>query len=411
MPTTSTSQSHNANFLLATNNINSSNSITNGNITTHINSNEALHTRLTFTSPKLVNSRGAAMAIDCYESDTVDSSMIKEEPLSPDSSCPPSPIASTASTSTANILDGTSHIIVTQPANQTANANSQFGTINVNLANVATYTNTDLVFEHNKVSNNKQKNRWHDDLWSKNGWLSNHEIECVTWISLMNIWLFNFVSFRMVRCNCHQPHTACWKANKLSWMAHNRELSYQNLTSEWMDNKPKVNTRIFPHRIGILENVPFIWENKNMLKHSNECVILGFGLPPTPPSSLSSDDSEDNQSAEIHTIPSSPASSLSSFSPNNQLVHQQSATSKHSQSSNGSPNSSRGYSTSSSRQPIHTPLISNQPVCWSFLTILMVYNRLIDRSILFFFRSHHPWALINLMFWYVTIFDFNIYEL
>lgn len=159
MPTTSTSQSHNANFLLATNNINSSNSITNGNITTHINSNEALHTRLTFTSPKLVNSRGAAMAIDCYESDTVDSSMIKEEPLSPDSSCPPSPIASTASTSTANILDGTSHIIVTQPANQTANANSQFGTINVNLANVATYTNTDLVFEHNKVSNNKQKNR------------------------------------------------------------------------------------------------------------------------------------------------------------------------------------------------------------------------------------------------------------
>lgn len=151
LPTTSTSQSQNANFLLATNNTNSCN-ISNGNISTHINSNEALHSRLTFTSPKLVNSRGAAMAIDCYESDTVDNSMIKEEPLSPDSSCPPSPIASTASTSTANILDGTSHIIVTQPANQTANANSQFGTINVNLANVATYTNTDLVFEHNKVS-------------------------------------------------------------------------------------------------------------------------------------------------------------------------------------------------------------------------------------------------------------------
>jgi len=86
----------------------------------------------------------------------------------------------------------------------------------------------------------------------------------------------------------------------------------------------------------------------------------GFGLPPTPPSSLSSDDSEDNQSAEIHTIPSSPASSLSSFSPNSSQV--QSGQKNVNQSANGgSPNSARGYTTSSSRQPIHTPLISNQP--------------------------------------------------
>lgn len=123
--------------------------------TSQLHSNDALHTRLTFTSPKLVNSRSAAIetniAIDCFESDTVDSSIIKEEPMSPDSSCPPSPTES-ASTSTANILDGsTGHIIVTQPAQQNG-ASSQFGTINVNLANVATYTNTDLVFEHNKVS-------------------------------------------------------------------------------------------------------------------------------------------------------------------------------------------------------------------------------------------------------------------
>lgn len=139
------------------------------------------------------------------------------------------------------------------------------------------------------------------------------------------------------------------------------------------------------------------------------CKFLGFGLPPTPPSSLSSDDSEDNQSAEIHTIPSSPASSLSSFSPNSsqaQLAHQQSATSKNGQCSNGSPNSSRGYSTSSSRQPIHTPLISNQPVCWS-LPFFVVTKRLIDRSIhLFIFHlltNHtHSWELINLC-WYVTI--------
>lgn len=91
-------------------------------------------------------------------------------------------------------------------------------------------------------------------------------------------------------------------------------------------------------------------------------IKTGFGLPPTPPSSLSSDDSEDNQSAEMHTIPSSPASSLSSFSPNSSQSAQQQT--KNCQSaSNGSPNSARGYNSSSSRQPIHTPLISTQPVC------------------------------------------------
>lgn len=87
--------------------------------------------------------------------------------------------------------------------------------------------------------------------------------------------------------------------------------------------------------------------------------VSGFGLPPTPPSSLSSDDSEDNQSAEVHTISSSPSSSMS-YSPNSSMT-QQTVTKANSQSAN-SPNSSRGYTTSGTRQPIHTPLISNQPV-------------------------------------------------
>lgn len=80
----------------------------------------------------------------------------------------------------------------------------------------------------------------------------------------------------------------------------------------------------------------------------------GFGLPPTPPSSLSSDDSEDNQSAEI-----------SYTSTQNQSPQQRDTdmgTGKSSQNSNCS-STSRGYNGSSSRQPIHTPLISNQPVC------------------------------------------------
>lgn len=94
-------------------------------------------------------------------------------------------------------------------------------------------------------------------------------------------------------------------------------------------------------------------------------------MPPTPPSSLSSDDLEDNQSAELHTIPSSPSSSssLSSYSPNTtqiQTTQQIPITSKHNSSQNLNANAStsaRGYNGSSSRQPIHTPLISNQPVC------------------------------------------------
>lgn len=141
---------NNSNFIVSTNN---TNNFVNGlHTNAQMNCIDSLHSRLTFTSSKLVNTRAAIgnpIAVDCYETDTVDESMVKEEPMSPDSSCPPSPNASTSST--GSILDGASHIIVTQPTQQT-NATSQFGTINVNLANVATYTNTDLVFEHNKVS-------------------------------------------------------------------------------------------------------------------------------------------------------------------------------------------------------------------------------------------------------------------
>lgn len=91
-------------------------------------------------------------------------------------------------------------------------------------------------------------------------------------------------------------------------------------------------------------------------------------MPPTPPSSLSSDDSEDNQSAEMHAIPSSPASSLSSLSPSNNSPAQNGAMKNIHLVNNGSPNSSRVYNTPSSRQPIHTPLISNQPVQFSFFS-------------------------------------------
>lgn len=143
-----------------------------------------------------------------------------------------------------------------------------------------------------------------------------------------------------------------------------------NIRMDGQQTQGTDHNRIFTHWIFILK-----WLIELLF-------FAGFGLPPTPPSSLSSDDSEDNQSAEIHTIPSSPASSLSSFSPNSSQVQsgqQPNVSPKNGcQSANGaSPNSSRGYTTSSSRQPIHTPLISNQPVCLYEFSILSLFWSLV----------------------------------
>ena len=71
---------------------------------------------------------------------------------------------------------------------------------------------------------------------------------------------------------------------------------------------------------------------------------LGFGLPPTPPSSLPGDESKGNSSPEHNSAPSSsPVTSTSSKKSQHNASH-----------------STRGY-TNSTRQPIHTPLISSQP--------------------------------------------------
>lgn len=139
----------------------------------------------------------------------------------------------------------------------------------------------------------------------------------------------------------------------------------------------------------------------------------GFNLPPTPPSSLPSDDSEGNQSPE-HSSPMSPpistahnsgtssssstssnSSSSSSSSSNSSstptstgsttttrrsaaAAHQNSSSSGGSSSSSGSSSRDGGSSRdgqgrlyanvgSSTRQPIHTPLISSQPVMSSHI--------------------------------------------
>ncbi|XP_055378794.1 cyclic AMP response element-binding protein A [Condylostylus longicornis] len=113
-----------------------------------------------------------------------------------------------------------------------------------------------------------------------------------------------------------------------------------------------------------------------------------FGLPPTPPSSLPSDESEGNQSPEHHLLsPMSPpmqqqliSSSSSSSSTNSspaaspststtrrnhnnsgQTTSGVATSSHHNNNSNNASNSGRGYTGTSTRQPIHTPLISSQP--------------------------------------------------
>lgn len=161
--------------------------------------------------------------------------------------------------------------------------------------------------------------------------------------------------------------------------------------------------------------------------------VQGFNLPPTPPSSLPSDDSEDNQSPE-HSSPMSPpittqtahnssssssgSSSSSSSSTSSSSSGGSSTTTAASSTGTGSTTrrsaaaaanqtSSSGfgsggggggggsnrdgqgrlYSTTTAgpttRQPIHTPLISNQPVMkiCSQLNCIKKINNLIDVDI------------------------------
>lgn len=131
-----------------------------------------------------------AVPMNCFE-DSIDGAMVKEEPMSPHTSCPPSPNTSCAS---GIITDATGHtIIVTQPQ-QTIGA-TQFNTINMNLANVATYTNTDLVFEHNKVR-----------IFMDYVFVVGFDL-FTSWINGTNFYsLFELiVSLSLVFCICFQP--------------------------------------------------------------------------------------------------------------------------------------------------------------------------------------------------------------
>jgi len=75
-----------------------------------------------------------------------------------------------------------------------------------------------------------------------------------------------------------------------------------------------------------------------------------FGLPPTPPLSSLGDETKGNSSPEHNNNSSS----------SNNATPAITSTSSSSKKSQSASHSTRGYS-SSTRQPIHTPLISSQP--------------------------------------------------
>jgi len=76
-----------------------------------------------------------------------------------------------------------------------------------------------------------------------------------------------------------------------------------------------------------------------------EPQVSNFGLPPTPPSSLPGDESKGNSSPEHSAAPMSPPVTTTSSSK---------------KAPYNASHSTRGF-TNSTRQPIHTPLISSQP--------------------------------------------------
>lgn len=116
-----------------------------------------------------------AATVNCQPENDMEESNVKEEPMSPGSSCPPSP-----NTSAATML------MTTTPSSNSQGPPPQYGSINVNLANMAAYTNTDLVFEHNKVSLGfVLSSIWHVYFYLFGSATTNECLAAVIWILIM----------------------------------------------------------------------------------------------------------------------------------------------------------------------------------------------------------------------------------
>lgn len=249
---------HNNNYNSNSNLNNSSNNNINNNNSSLINSNNVsvMHS-FKFSHKKKGSDVSSTTSGSDFELDSTDEATIKEEPMSPSSSCPPSP----------------------------TQCGAGYTVSSMNLANMAAYTNSDLVFDHK-------------------------------------------VRLRLKRLKTQRTHP-----NSHLTLSQNGTVHMSNGTQSLLKNQ-HVMVGSGSHRIVI---------PKVKLESQS-----GFGLPPTPPSSLPSDESEGNQSPEHMHAPLSP---------------QAPSTTSSRRTSMNNNSSSRGYTSgSSSRQPIHTPLISSQPV-------------------------------------------------
>ncbi|XP_061395196.1 cyclic AMP response element-binding protein A-like isoform X2 [Musca vetustissima] len=227
------------------------------------------------------SSRDGSQSPDICSDIEIDESCIKNEPMSPDSSCPGSPEASDI----ANC------------------SNTNGGTLSLTMANMAAFTNSDLVFEH------------------KDGCL------------------------------------------QLTPSSQNLLKTQQIVIS------PSQNV-IIPK---------FTIKSEGTASSSgtfitSPSIAKSYGLPLTPPSSLSSDGSEGNLTPEHMLSPQSPTSSATAkiaasvSQPTSGIltvtsIRRNTNSSASSTTSNSSSNVSMGRHTSggTTRQPIHTPLISSQP--------------------------------------------------
>lgn len=134
----------------------------------------------------------------------------------------------------------------------------------------------------------------------------------------------------------------------------------QQLTQTQRIVTPKLNIKMEPQ---LSSNCSATLRCNVRVVNDSFLFPVAFGLPPTPPSSLSSDDSEGNQSPEHHSSPLSPPTPV--------LSSRRTPSIQGGQNTNST---SRAYTGTSSRQPIHTPLISSQPVRFFLKTKQKIFN-------------------------------------
>uniref|UniRef100_A0A1I8NQX6 BZIP domain-containing protein n=1 Tax=Stomoxys calcitrans TaxID=35570 RepID=A0A1I8NQX6_STOCA len=227
------------------------------------------------------SSRDGSQSPDICSDIEIDESCIKNEPMSPDSSCPGSP----------EMAD-------------VANSNNGNGTLSLTMANMAAFTNSDLVFEH------------------KDG------------------------------CLQLTP-------------------SSQNLLKSQQIILSSAQNVIIPKFTIKSEGAS---ATGGTFVTTSPAITKTYGLPLTPPSSLSSDGSEGNLTPEHMLSPQSPTSSgtVRTTTTINQptsgiltvtSIRRNTNSSASSTTSSSSSNVSMGRHATggTTRQPIHTPLISSQP--------------------------------------------------